>query len=85
MTKPLLYYCGSRVDEPIFRQLEERVETMTRSQKTKLAVAALSLNLPHSLEPLTKTELAELRLINKLSAEGQLELAQALITQVRES
>lgn len=84
MSKPLLYYCGSRVDEPVFRQIEERIETMSKEQKTLLAVAALSLNLPYCNAPLTKTELAELQLINKLSAENQLELAQALVTSVRE-
>lgn len=82
-SKPLLYYCNNRVDEPVFRQIEERVEIMSREQKTKLAVAALSLNLPSTLVPLTKAELAELQLINKLSAQGQLELAEALISQVR--
>lgn len=84
MSKPLLYYCGSRVDEPVFKQIEERIEKMSREEKIKLAIAALGLNLPFSLEPLTKTELAELQLINKLSAEGQLELAQALVTSARE-
>lgn len=85
MSKPLLYYCGSRQDEPVFKQLEERAKIMSKEQKIKSAIAALGLNLPFTLEPLTSDELRELQLINKLSAEGQLELAQALVTSARES
>lgn len=84
MSKPLLYYCGSRVDEPVFRQIEQRLKTMTRSQKLEMAHAALSLNVPHTLAPLTKDELEKLQLINYLSPQGQLELVQALVTSARE-
>lgn len=85
MSKPLLHYCGASADEPVFKQIEERIEIMSREQKLELALAALSLRIElGSNYPFTKDELQNFQLINKLSKEGKVELVQALITQARE-
>lgn len=83
MSKPLLYYCNAVADQSVFRQLEERLDTMTKEQKLEMAHAALTRQVPRTLSPLTPDELEKLQLINKLSPQGQLELVEALISQVK--
>lgn len=84
MSKPLLYYCNSRVDKPIFRQIEDLTEKMPQQEKLELALVALNLLVQlGSNYPLTNSEIEKFQLVNKLSAQGQMDLIIALVQSVR--
>jgi len=89
MPKPLQYYCSSRKDAHIFKELEAELEILDENDKLICAVIALCASL-HGRVYLSVDAVVNgakfssvKRLVPQLTPSGCLDLGQALIEQVR--
>lgn len=89
MTKPLLYYCGSRKDEPIFKRLEDSITIRRQDPETKLALALSILHMLVNCPPFSDKSYAlhpglvkDTRLALELTRDGKIDLVRALLEQV---